>query len=219
MKPLLIRAAAAMGAIAVYLWLAILGGGGFSAFFSNPARTALAIVTTALGVASIFVGGSLSPGLREDRSNRWVIFAFLIIGLVAAYLPAWSDRQGFWRLDGEAVRWLGVTLVAGGGALRLWPVAVLGHRFSGLVAIQPGHRLVTSGLYSRIRHPSYLGLFITALGWGLAFNTGVGVLLALLNIPPLVARMNSEERLLSSEFGAEYDAYRARTARLIPGLY
>lgn len=219
MKLLLIRAVVALASIALYLWLAILGEGGFAAYFSNPARTALAIVTIALGVASIFVGGSLSPGLREDRGNRWVIPALLIVGLVGAYLPAWSDRQGFWRLDGKAVRWLGVTLVAGGGALRLWPVAVLGHRFSGLVAIQPGHQLVTSGLYSRIRHPSYLGLFITALGWGLAFNTGVGVLLALLNIPPLVARMNSEERLLSSEFGAEYDAYRARTARLIPGLY
>ena len=49
---------------------------------------------------------------------------------------------------------------------------------------------------------------ISALGWGLAFNTAVGVLLALANIPPLVARMNAEERLLRSEFGAAYDAYR-----------
>jgi protein-S-isoprenylcysteine O-methyltransferase Ste14 len=62
-------------------------------------------------------------------------------------------------------------------------------------------------------------LLISALGWGLAFNTAVGVLLALLNIPPLVARMNAEERLLSSEFGGAYEAYRARTARLIPGVY
>ena len=38
-------------------------------------------------------------------------------------------------------------------------------------------------------------------------------------IPPLVARMRAEEALLQSQFGAEYDAYRARTWRLIPGLY
>jgi protein-S-isoprenylcysteine O-methyltransferase Ste14 len=62
-------------------------------------------------------------------------------------------------------------------------------------------------------------LLISALGWGLGFNTAVGVVLALLNIPPLVARMNAEERLLSSEFGVAYEAYRARTARLIPGVY
>jgi hypothetical protein len=42
---------------------------------------------------------------------------------------------------------------------------VLGHRFSGLVAIQPGHALVTSGIYGVIRHPSYLGLLVSSLGW------------------------------------------------------
>jgi protein-S-isoprenylcysteine O-methyltransferase Ste14 len=40
-----------------------------------------------------------------------------------------------------------------------------------------------------------------------------------LNIPPLVARMNADERLLNSEFGVVYEAYRARAARLIPGVY
>jgi protein-S-isoprenylcysteine O-methyltransferase Ste14 len=216
---LLIRIFAVALSIGLYLALAIIGGGGIEAFFSNPARTALVIVTLALGFASLFVDGNLSPGLREDRSNRWVIAAFLIIGLLAAYLPAWADRENVWKLDGDAVRWLGVALLAGGGALRLWPVAVLGRRFSGLVAIQPGHELVTTGPYRYIRHPSYLGLLVSAFGWGLAFNTVVGVLLALANIPPLVARMNAEERLLSSQFGAAYETYRADTARLIPGVY
>jgi protein-S-isoprenylcysteine O-methyltransferase Ste14 len=117
------------------------------------------------------------------------------------------------------VRWLGVVLFAAFGALRLWPVFVLGNRFSGLVAIQPGHRLVTSGIYSVIRHPSYLGLLVSSLGWALAFRSGVGVLLAALLIPPLLVRIEAEERLLRSEFGGEYEAYRARTSRLIPGVY
>jgi len=112
-----------------------------------------------------------------------------------------------------------VALFGAGGALRLWPVFVLGDRFSGLVAIQPGHRLVTSGVYGVIRHPSYLGLLISSLGWGLAFRSWIGVLLAALLVPPLLARINAEERLLRSQFGDEYDAYRARTSRLIPGLY
>lgn len=216
---LLIRIFAVALSIGLYLALAIIGGGGIEAFFSSSARTALVVVTLALGFASLFVDGNLSPGLREDRSNRWVIAAFLIIGLLAAYLPAWADRENVWKLDGDAVRWLGVALLAAGGALRLWPVAVLGRRFSGLVAIQPGHQLVTTGPYRYIRHPSYLGLLISALGWGLAFNTAVGALLALANIPPLVARMNAEEHLLSWEFGAAYEIYRAHTARLIPGVY
>jgi len=98
-------------------------------------------------------------------------------------------------------------------------VFVLGSRFSGLVAIQPGHTLVTGGIYRVIRHPSYLGLLVSAFGWALAFRSGVGVLLAALSIVPVIARIHAEERLLSSEFGDEYTAYRARTSRLIPGIY
>jgi protein-S-isoprenylcysteine O-methyltransferase Ste14 len=202
-----------------YLGLAILGSGGFAAFFSRPALIALAIATLVLSGAALFSRGNLCSGVREDRANRWVIGAFGLIGLLDAYLPAYTDRVGFWILDGDAVRWLGIFLYAAGGALRIWPVFVLGHRFSGLVAIQPGHTLVTKGIYGVIRHPSYLGLLVNSLGWGLAFRSGVGVLLTVLLIPPLLARIRAEERLLSSQFGAEYDAYRARTSRLIPGVY
>jgi protein-S-isoprenylcysteine O-methyltransferase Ste14 len=202
-----------------YLGLAILGWGGFAAFFSHPALIALAIVLFILARVALFSGGNLSPGVREERANRWVIVAFGLIGLMAAYLPAYTDRKGLRTLDGDAIRWLGVVLFAAGGALRIWPVFVLGHRFGGLVAIQPGHTLVTNGVYGVIRHPSYLGLLVNSLGWALAFRSGVGVLLTVLLIPPLLARIRAEERLLRSEFGGEYDVYCSRTSRLIPGLY
>jgi protein-S-isoprenylcysteine O-methyltransferase Ste14 len=80
----------------------------------------------------------------KDRGNRWVLAVFGVIGLLDAFVPAWTDRKEFWTLDGDTTRWLGIALFAAGGALRLWPVFVLGRRFSGLVAIQPGHTLVTT---------------------------------------------------------------------------
>ncbi|KLU23710.1 isoprenylcysteine carboxyl methyltransferase [Caballeronia mineralivorans PML1(12)] len=203
----------------VYLGLAVLGWGGFAAFFSHPALTVVAIATLVMSVVASFSSGNLSSGEREDRDNRWVIAALAVIGLLEAYLPAYTDRKGFWTLDGDSVRWIGVVLFIFGGALRILPVFILGHRFSGLVAIQPGHTLVTTGTYGVIRHPSYLGLLVNALGWAFAFRSGVGVLLTVLTIPPLIARINSEEALLHAQFGAEYDAYRARTSRLIPGVY
>jgi protein-S-isoprenylcysteine O-methyltransferase Ste14 len=193
--------------------------GGFEAFFSHPALTALAIAVVVLSGVALFSRGNLSPGEREDRANRWVIAVFGLIGLLMAYLPAYTDRKEFWTLDGETIRRLGVVLFAAGGALRIWPVFVLGRRFSGLVAIQPGHTLVTSGVYGVIRHPSYLGLLVSSLGWALAFRSGVGVLLTALLIPPLIARIRAEETLLRTQFGVEYDAYCSRTSRLIPGIY
>ena len=204
---------------AAYFGLAILGWGGSAAFFSHPALIALAIVFFAVTGAALFAGGNLSAGVREDRGNRWVLAAFGAIGLLQAFLPAYTDRNQFWTIDGDAIRWLGVVLFAAGGALRLWPVFVLGDRFSGLVAIQPGHMLVMTGVYAVIRHPSYLGLLVNSIGWALAFRSGVGVLLTVLTIPPLLARIHAEERLLRSQFGEAYDAYRARTSRMIPGLY
>ena len=204
---------------AAYLALAVIGWGGPAAFFSHPARIALTVVIFALAVASCFVGGNLSSGTREDRSNRWVLAAFAVIGALNAWLPAYAERHELWTFGGDAVRWTGVVIFAVGGALRLWPVYVLGNRFSGLVAIQQGHTLVTDGIYRVIRHPSYLGLLLNTLGWALAFRSGVGLLLTALTLVPLVARIRAEERLLQSQFGAEYDAYRARTSRLVPGLY
>jgi protein-S-isoprenylcysteine O-methyltransferase Ste14 len=218
MRPAVRFVSIAIGTCA-YIGLAILGWGGFRPFFSHPALIALVVVLFALSAVSFFAGGNLSPGVREARGNRWVIAVFMIIGFLNAYLPAYTDRKELWTIDGDTIRWLGVVLFAAGGALRIWPVFVLGQRFSGLVAIQPGHTLVTNGVYGVIRHPSYLGLLINSLGWSLAFRSGVGVLLTVLLIPPVLARINAEEELLHSQFGDDYNAYGSHTWRLVPGIY
>jgi hypothetical protein len=115
--------------------------GGWSAFFAHRALQALAWVTVVLVALSIPSGGGMSTGEKEDRSNRWVLGAFTLIGLLMAYFSAYTDRVGFWVVDGNAMRWTGVVLCALGGVLRIVPVYVLGNRFSGLVAIQAGASL------------------------------------------------------------------------------
>jgi protein-S-isoprenylcysteine O-methyltransferase Ste14 len=205
--------------VIAYLGLAIVGAGGASRFFSYPPLIAVSVVTIALGVLGLFSEAHIGSGVREDRSNRWVVAALGVLGIIDAYLPAYTDRIDFLTFGGEGVRWLGFLLYTVGGIVRLAPVFVLGRRFSGLVAIQPEHRLVTSGLYGIIRHPSYLGLFVLMLGWGLAFRSVVGVVIAVLSLGVLLARIRAEERLLSETFGVEYEAYRAHTWRLIPYVY
>lgn len=202
-----------------YLGLAMWGIGGVAVFFSHGSLVVVALATLAMVIASLFTEVNLSSGEREDRANRWVIPAFGVIGLISGFLPAYCDRLNILTLGGEGIRWFGALLFIIGGALRLWPVFVLGRRFSGLVAIQPGHRLVTDGIYQWLRNPSYLGLVINAVGWALAFRSLVGLLLAALTLIPLIARIHSEEALLRGQFGAEYDAYCARSWRLLPGVY
>jgi protein-S-isoprenylcysteine O-methyltransferase Ste14 len=213
------RIAIVFGLTALYFYLAILGWGGFTPFFSHPPLVALAFATAVLVIVAYFAGGNVSSGVREDRGNRWVVLGFTVIGLLLGFVPAYTDRLNFWTIDGDTTRWFGIAIYLIGGAIRLWPVFVLGHRFSGLVAIQRDHTLVTNGIYRVIRHPSYLGLLLNSLGWVLTFRSGIGVLLVATLLPLLMERIRAEEALLLTQFGDEYESYRRRTSRLLPGLY
>ena len=215
MKVLLIG----LASLVVQFGLAIFGWGGFSAFFSHPPIVAMTGATIVLYIASLFTRFNLNPGELEDRGNRWVFVAVAVLALLLAYVSAYCDRHDILTIDGEATRWSGVALFVIGGVLRLWPVFVLGNRFSGLVAIQKDHALVTTGIYHHIRNPSYLGLLLGSLGWALVFRSAVGILIALLLLIPLIGRIEAEERLLAAQFGEAYASYRARSWRLLPGIY
>jgi protein-S-isoprenylcysteine O-methyltransferase Ste14 len=98
--------------------------------------------------------------------------------------------------------------------------ADLGDFWSITLEVREKHRLITQGIYRRIRHPMYLGLFVYSLGQALAlpnwvvgpsYALGFGLLFAL--------RIGAEERMMREEFPQEYDAYAARTKRLIPGIW
>ncbi len=206
-------------AIVMQFGLAIAGWGGWTPFFAHPAMRVLTWITVGLSALALFSSGNMNAGAQEDRSNRWVLGAFTLIAVLMAYFSSYTDRIGFWTMDGDTLRWAGVVVCAAGGVLRMVPIFVLKNRFSGLVAIQEGHRLETRGLYRVIRNPSYLGLLVTSVGWALAFRSVVGVLLALSLLIPLTARMKAEERLLREHFGAEYEAYYKRTWRLLPWVY
>jgi protein-S-isoprenylcysteine O-methyltransferase Ste14 len=163
-------------------------------FFSHPALIALAITLLVLPGVALFSGGNLSPGVREDRSNRWVIATFGLIGLLAAYLPPTE------RGSGRSTEMISAGLASSSSLLaprrRSGQSLCSARRFSGLAAIQRGHTLVTSGVSGVIPHPSYLGLLVNSVGWALAFRSEVGVLLTALLVPPLLARIRAEERLL-----------------------
>jgi len=203
----------------IYLALSVWGEGGWSAFTAKPAVVTVAAITLLAGVVGVFSDGNVSSGVREDKGNRWALYSLVALSLLAGVVPAFFDGRSLWPIDGEAVRWAGVVIYSAGLVTRLVPVFVLGYRFSGLVAIQPGHTLVTTGVYALVRNPSYLGLVVMTLGWALAFNSWVGVLLTALLAPPLIGRIRSEERMLAGQFGEAFEAWRARTWRLIPWIY
>jgi protein-S-isoprenylcysteine O-methyltransferase Ste14 len=211
--------AVALGGTALFLGLAALGWGGASALLADPARAAFVVVTSAFTLLGLVPPVNLSSGLREDVADRW-IFAPSVAGLLLLlWAVPYLDRHDFATFGGDAVRWAGVVLFGLGCALRIWPMFVLGRRFSGLVAIQPGHALVTDGPYRFVRHPSYLGMMLALAGWALVFRSGVGLAATAVGLLALRRRIADEEALLASQFGPAWTDYCRRTWRLLPGVY
>jgi protein-S-isoprenylcysteine O-methyltransferase Ste14 len=87
-----------------------------------------------------------------------------------------------------------------------------------LSVMPEARRLVTAGLYSRVRHPLYLAEAIATLGVLLQHRSLVALALIAVQFGFQLWRMREEEKVLEAAF-PEYSAYRRRTARLLPGVY
>ncbi|WP_205027995.1 protein-S-isoprenylcysteine O-methyltransferase [Oleisolibacter albus] len=95
--------------------------------------------------------------------------------------------------------------------------ADLGRNWSPGLEVHLHHRLVTEGVYARIRHPMYAAIWISALTQPLLIQNWIAGSLV---IPAFAAmwylRVPREEALMRARFGAAYDAYADRSGRLWP---
>lgn len=158
-------------------------------------------------------------GTRHDGGSRPLI----LIAMTAAVWTAFGVRsQRLGLLPGPAALWMaaGALLMLAGIVVRQRAVHFLGAYFRTHVTLLDDHRLVTTGPYARIRHPSYTGGLMSAASVGLAMGSLAS--LAVTVILPALAfayRIRVEERALERHFGDEWRDYRASTAALIPGLW
>jgi protein-S-isoprenylcysteine O-methyltransferase Ste14 len=98
--------------------------------------------------------------------------------------------------------------------------ADLGTNWSITLEVREQHRLITQGVYRRIRHPMYLALALYSIGQALIIPNWVAGPSNLIAFAILLAlRLGAEERMMVKEFGNEYAAYSVRTKRLIPGFW
>lgn len=211
--------AASLAQLFICVWLSALGWGGLPALLAHPARVTFIALLLVMTVVALLSPVNLSSGQREDVGNRRIFVPTALGFFLLAWLMPYMDRYDAWTIDDDVARYVGVATLAIGGILRIWPMFVLGQRFSGLVAIQPGHQLVTQGPYRYLRHPSYLGMMLGMVGWALVFRSSVGLVATVLGLRLLVDRIESEEALLASQFGATYSEYRRRSWRLLPWIY
>ena len=203
----------------VLLPLMGLAWGGIAGFFSDPARALAAILMVAPDFVLTLRTSYGSVGIRHVEEGRAIALLSLMstLSLLAIIL---FRRLGFAVLPGgDGLRFTGVLVLGIGTVLRAGPMIQLGSSFSLRLAIQERHQLSTTGFYSRIRHPSYLGSLLMLLGFALVFESGFGLGVVATVTWFLTRRIHQEEALLTQEFGDAYRAYAVRTHRLLPGVY
>ncbi|MHC4943291.1 MAG: methyltransferase family protein [Planctomycetota bacterium] len=79
----------------------------------------------------------------------------------------------------------------------------------------PG-KLLTEGIYARIRHPRYVEIFFCVLGYALFANYLATYIMVALSVPVLYLIVLLEERELRDRFGTDYDAYCKKVPRFVP---
>jgi protein-S-isoprenylcysteine O-methyltransferase Ste14 len=98
--------------------------------------------------------------------------------------------------------------------------ADLGKFWSITLEVRENHRLISHGVYRRVRHPMYSALLLYSAGQALAVPNWVAGPSYLVCFGILFAfRVRAEERMMVAAFGDEYVTYMARTKRLLPGVW
>ncbi len=164
-------------------------------------------------------GRRVRTAVDWDRGSLAAYDVTGALSIPAGIVLGFTD-YGRLRAGGFYLPAAGFALMLAGTALRWAAIRALWDYFTVNVSILEGQRVVRRGPYRVVRHPSYTGLLLRYLGFGLAFANWLSA--ALVFLPLLAAtlyRIRVEEAALGEHFGEEYELYARETKRLVPGLY
>jgi protein-S-isoprenylcysteine O-methyltransferase Ste14 len=204
-----------------------LSGWGFddvAGYLSHPARAvSLTLMALSVILGMIFMPpNAMSEGESDKlvrRQKLFVLLGTLVSGLLHFFAP-YSDRRRWLTLDERVwLRYCGLLIFAAGGFYATYAPLYLGKYFSIEVTIQEGHKLITTGPFSRIRHPRYLGFIMLSFGFALVYRSIFGLIAAAAMTALILWRISDEEKMLIGHFGDEYRAYQRRTGRVFPKIF
>lgn len=157
--------------------------------------------------------------LEPAASRILRVFIFLVAILLISipriplpwlYFLLWP--VGLWPF------WLGAAVTVAGLLFAVWARGYLGRNWSRSVTIKQDHALITTGPYSRVRHPIYTGVLAGLLGTAIAVCQVRGFITLVLFFIAFWIKLRMEERWMHSQFGEAYAAYAHQTSALVPYL-
>ena len=155
---------------------------------------------------------------RDQGSIVWlnaVIYSSIAIAVT-------MGSMGIGRVKGlsAAVPLAGLAMMIAGIAIRWTAILTLRKYFTVNIVIQEGHKVIKSGIYRFVRHPSYSGALIAFWGMGLIFTNIFSLIVLVVPVTiGFIKRIKIEEAALLEAFGDEYEEYRKQSKKLFPGIY
>ena len=156
----------------------------------------------------------------KDKGTLYYNFIALTAGLTLA--GVFGHKAAYFFPGGRSYvgLWIGIGIMIVGFALRIWAVAALGASFRTTVETHKNQTVMDSGPYKLVRHPSYSGLILMCIGYGIALQNWLSLVLAvILPIVALLYRIHIEEQTLVLSIGEDYIKYQGKTKKLIPWLW
>jgi protein-S-isoprenylcysteine O-methyltransferase len=162
---------------------------------------------------------SKSGAKSNDRGSLWALWIILMSGVFFGVFATnyWPQTRlhpvATWQV-------IGCVMMILGGGLRWWSIIYLGRFFTVNVAVHDQHRVVDTGPYRYVRHPSYAGAVVAFLGLACGLASWVSIVaIATATFLAYGWRIRVEEQALTGALGENYAQYMQRTKRLVPGIY
>jgi len=182
----------------------------------------LTILGPIFGISEVALGifmRAKSDAQSHDKGSLRILWLVILASLYLGFQATQSfPTLGFSNIGISYP--IGVVLFFSGLCLRWFSIIYLGRFFTVNVAIAKDHRVIDTGPYRFIRHPSYTGALMAFLGFGLCLSNFASILI--IAIPVTAAflyRIGIEEAALSHALGDTYRSYCQRSKRLIPFIY
>ena len=170
----------------------------------------------------------ISPDLLKERMKsgapgrvRWTTARVYLVVILLQWIIAGLDHRFHWSdVVPQAGVVAGLVIDAIGLGLLTW-AALVNPFFSPEVRIQAdrGQRVISAGPYAIVRHPGYATILLSVLATGLALNSLLSILPALIYLAVTVRVTAIEDQMLHDEL-AGYADYAAQVRyRLLPGIW
>jgi protein-S-isoprenylcysteine O-methyltransferase Ste14 len=166
------------------------------------------LIVAGLCLTSLMVrtGYELLKRAGKVETNNKLVFAVVFAAMILMLLswPAFFLFSVHGRMAFSGARVAGLAMAIPGLLLALAGLFQLR-------GVENIDNLVTTGLYSRIRHPMYIGFILWILGWGIASGAIVSFALGLAAVANIILWRHWEETDLQARYGQVYVVYRRQT--------